>query len=77
MNLVAVTVLLLAASRHALALGSGSMLLLDQELPIKKCRYSKSYNMLQANCADLKLDDIPDNLQSGIEVRISLFYRLI
>ncbi|KAL7306671.1 hypothetical protein TKK_0001346 [Trichogramma kaykai] len=57
------------SSVHSAAVvGSGSMILMEPELPIKKCRYSRPYNRLQAACKDLKLNEIPQNLQSSIEI---------
>ncbi|XP_058793668.1 tsukushi [Phymastichus coffea] len=52
-----------------LQLASG-MLVMDSEIPLKKCRYfeDRKYNLNQVLCKDLKLLDIPDNLRSNVEV---------
>lgn len=66
MNLLALLLALVCGP--VLSVGAGSVILMDPELPLKKCRYLRSYDLFQAQCKDLKLNDIPTNLQSGIEV---------
>lgn len=48
---------------------AGSSILMESDLPTKKCRYLTSYDLFHALCKDLKLNDVPKNLQSSIEVR--------
>lgn len=67
MNLLAFLLLIIGGQVRSGA-GAGSMILMEPELPLKKCRYSRVYGMFQAQCRDLKLNDIPPNLQSSIEV---------
>lgn len=57
---------------------ASGMLVMDSDLPRKKCRvvmgyYARSSKLKQAMCNDLKLDHIPDNLDSDIEVRFVIF----
>ncbi|XP_011496368.1 PREDICTED: amphoterin-induced protein 3 [Ceratosolen solmsi marchali] len=69
MNLINLTALLLwLVGGQVAGVVAGSMILMDPELPLKKCRYIRSYDLLQAQCKDLKLNDVPNNLQTGIEV---------
>ncbi|OXU22094.1 hypothetical protein TSAR_003230 [Trichomalopsis sarcophagae] len=67
MNLLALLLLLLVGGQVSSA-GAGSMILMEPEVPLKKCRYSRAYGMFQAQCRDLKLNDVPANLQSSIEI---------
>ncbi|XP_015610130.1 decorin isoform X2 [Cephus cinctus] len=58
----------MASIEDVMVLGAGSMLVMDQEIPLKRCRYNRVYSMLQAQCSNLGLDEIPGNLQTDIQV---------
>lgn len=47
---------------------SGSTFVMDQEIPLKKCRYSRAYSMIQVRCSDLNLNEIPTDLKSDIQI---------
>lgn len=52
-----------------LVLGSSGFMPVDP--PPKKCTYSRVYKILQASCTTMELHDIPTNLKSDIQVRLS------
>ncbi|KAG7207729.1 hypothetical protein KM043_009344 [Ampulex compressa] len=47
---------------------SGSTLVMDQEVPLKKCRYSRAYSMLQVRCTNLGFTAIPSDLKTDIQI---------
>ncbi|XP_076648672.1 leucine-rich repeat activity-regulated protein at synapses [Halictus rubicundus] len=50
-------------------LGSaGSTLVLQQDIPSKTCRYSRTYSMLQVRCANLSLVHVPATLKTDIQI---------
>lgn len=56
---------------------SQSMLLPEAEIPLKKCRYFREKTMLTCSCQSLSLEEIPPNLDSNIEVNLSVYLSLI
>lgn len=56
-----------------LVLGSpGPTQVVDRDTSMKKCRYNRAYSMLEASCSNLELHDIPTNLKTDIQVRLSI-----
>ena len=53
---------------EATVLGSNPTLIMDQDLPLKTCRYSKAYSMFQVRCSNLGLNDIPSTLKTDIQI---------
>lgn len=47
---------------------SGSMFVMDQDIPSRTCRYSREHSMIQVRCVNLGLDEIPRNLKKDIQV---------
>lgn len=47
---------------------SGSTLVMEQEIPYKKCRYSRAYSMLQIQCSNIGLSEIPPDLKTDIQI---------
>nr|XP_012151226.1 PREDICTED: amphoterin-induced protein 3 isoform X2 [Megachile rotundata] len=60
-------VLLVAIGRDVQVLGSSPTLLMEQDLPLKTCRYSRAYSMFQVRCSNLGLNDIPSTLKTDIQ----------
>lgn len=48
---------------------SGAPLVMDQDIPLRTCRYSRIHSMIQVRCANLGLERIPSNLKTEIQVR--------
>lgn len=72
MNLLVVNGFLLLA---LLVLGSASSLLMDPEIPVKKCRYNRIYSMLQTMCSELGLIDVPVHLKPSMQVNFG--YKIV
>lgn len=52
---------------------SGAPLVMDQDIPLRTCRYSRIHSMIQVRCANLGLERIPSNLKTEIQVRELIF----
>lgn len=60
----------MTTASDVLILGSTSMGYANHQQESKvHCRYSKAYSMLQVKCSDPKLEEIPRDLNSNIQVR--------
>lgn len=55
---------------------SGAPLVMDQDIPLRTCRYSRIHSMIQVRCANLGLERIPSNLKTEIQVRERFFFFL-
>lgn len=58
----------MTTASDVLILGSTSMRYTEQENTRIHCRYSKVYSMLQVRCSDPKLEEIPRDLNSDIQI---------
>lgn len=47
---------------------SGAPLVMDQDIPLRTCRYSRIHSMIQVRCANLGLERIPSNLKTEIQI---------
>ncbi|CAK9800113.1 TSKU [Anthophora quadrimaculata] len=47
---------------------SGATLVMEQDIPSRTCRYSRTYSMIQVRCANLGLESIPSNLKTEIQI---------
>ncbi|XP_043264462.1 transforming growth factor beta activator LRRC32 [Colletes gigas] len=47
---------------------SGPMLVMDQDIPSRTCRYSRVRSMIQVRCVNLGLEEIPSTLKSDIQI---------
>ncbi|XP_053983037.1 tsukushi isoform X1 [Hylaeus volcanicus] len=47
---------------------SGPLLVMDQDIPSRTCRYSRVGSMIQVRCSNLGLDEIPSTLKSDIQI---------
>ncbi|KAI4494091.1 hypothetical protein M0802_009245 [Mischocyttarus mexicanus] len=69
--------LTLTTASDVLILGSTSMGYAEQQGSSKvHCRYSKAYSMLQVRCSDPKLEEIPRDLNSNIQILDASFSRI-
>ncbi|XP_066581469.1 leucine-rich repeat-containing protein let-4-like [Prorops nasuta] len=50
------------------AFNSLPTLVMDQDIPMRRCRYSKAYSMLQVNCSNLEWSEISPNLRTDIQI---------
>lgn len=67
--IILVVGLTMTTASDVLILGSTSMGYANQQESKVHCRYSKAYSMLQVKCSDPKLEEIPRDLNSNIQVR--------
>nr|XP_034175494.1 tsukushin [Osmia lignaria]XP_034175495.1 tsukushin [Osmia lignaria] len=67
-NGLSMLLLVVAIVPEATVLGSNPTLIMEQDLPLKTCRYSKAYSMFQVRCSNLGLDDIPSTLKTDIQI---------
>lgn len=58
----------MTSASDVLILGSTSMRYSEQEKGRTHCRYSKAYSMLQVRCSDPKMEEIPRDLNTDIEI---------
>ncbi|XP_035728418.1 toll-like receptor 3 isoform X3 [Vespa mandarinia] len=68
--------LTMTTASDVLILGSTSMGYANQQESKVHCRYSKAYSMLQVKCSDPKLEEIPRDLNSNIQVLDASFSRI-
>lgn len=69
-GIIALAIFLITISNVAvLGMGSSAFLVMDEDQPSSRCKYSKAFSMLQVDCTKKDLENIPDNLNTGIEVK--------
>lgn len=62
--------LVVATVPDVLVLGlPGPTQIVNRDASTKKCSYSRSYNLLQARCSTMEMEEIPKNLRTDIQVR--------
>ncbi|XP_015182290.1 PREDICTED: toll-like receptor 4 isoform X2 [Polistes dominula] len=76
-SIIVVGLTMTTAASDVLILGSTSMGFAEKQESSKvHCRYSKAYSMLQVRCSDPKLEEIPRDLNSNIQILDASFSRI-